>query len=236
MSSVVALGLITSSMRLVGAIASGETPTADEANDALDVLNDILEAWATENLMLYRNENDQYSLTPNKQSYTIGPIGDFNAVRPVTIEGAFVTYNGLDFPLRVLNTEQWNGIALKNFSAPIPSALYYVPTFPLGNIYLWPAPSQAIPLTLAVNMQFSQLANVSQSISLPPGYKKALRYVLAVELAPEFGVEAPPSVVVVARDMIGNIKAANRQQPVASFDNALTGNGGTGLAGFLAGF
>lgn len=230
-----ALDLISSSMRLLGVLAAAETPSAAEANDALGVLNDLLDAWALENLMLFRNENDQYNLVASQQSYTIGTGGNFNNVRPVTIEGAFVTYNGLDFPLRVLNTDQWNSIALKSLAAPLPTALYYVPTMPLGNIYIWPIPTLVLPLTLAVNMQFTALA-LATTLSYPPGYAKALRYALAVELAPEYGLQPPPAVVAIARETIGNIKAANRQQPVAKFDPALTGENGVGLAGFLSGY
>ena len=117
-----ALDLITSSMRLIGAIASGETPTADEANDALATLNDMLSSWALRNLLAYQKVNSALNLVGGIQSYTIGTGGAFNVDRPISINGAFVTSSGVDFPLRVLTTEEWNSIELKSFSAPIPNA------------------------------------------------------------------------------------------------------------------
>jgi len=46
-SPTTAIDLINSSARLAGILASGETLTSDEANDALNVLNDVLEGWST---------------------------------------------------------------------------------------------------------------------------------------------------------------------------------------------
>ncbi len=37
--------LITRSLRTLGVLHSGETPSAEEANDALDALNEMLGAW-----------------------------------------------------------------------------------------------------------------------------------------------------------------------------------------------
>ena len=39
-----------------------------------------------------------------------------------------------------------------------------------------------------------------------------------------------------AREELGDIQAANRQQPVSNFDTALTGGSSIGIAGFLGGY
>lgn len=238
MATAVALDLIKSAMRLIGVIASGETPGANESNDALGVLNDMLDAWALENLIVYRNENDTFNLVPGQQSYTIGAGGNWAVTRPVSIEQAFVTYQGVDFMMRPpLTTDEWNRIALKGQQQPVPTHIYYVGTYPLGVVNIWPVPSQALPITLSLNMQFGALASTAATIALPPGYLKLLRYSLAAELAPEFGVQASPQVLETLRDIRGNVKAANRQQPVARFDPAIAASGGgSGLPGFLGGY
>jgi hypothetical protein len=234
-SPVIALDLITSSMRLAGIIATGETPTADEASDALDVLNDMLDAWAVENLMLFRSVNSAFNLIAAQQNYTIGAGGNFNTTRPVGIDGAYVTYAGLDFPLRLLTTEQWDAIALKSMQAPLPVALYYDPAMPLGTVSIWPIPSQNLPITLSVGMQFTQPASLATTLIYPPGYAKAVRYNLAVELAAEFGMPADAVIVTIARDLLGKLKVRNRQQPVALLDPLLANSGSYGLADFLSG-
>ena len=77
--------MIDSALRLTGVKAPGETATNGEAADALEVWNDLLDALALENLMLYGNENETFNLVANQQSYTIGPSGNFNTKRPVEI-------------------------------------------------------------------------------------------------------------------------------------------------------
>ena len=51
---------------------------------------------------------------------------------------------------------------------------------------------------------------------------KAIRYCLAVEFAPEFGVEASATVVQVAADAKGDYKRANLPLLEAAYDAALT--------------
>lgn len=216
-----ALDLITSSMRLIGVLASGETPTSEEANDALEVLNDLLEEWAHEELMLYRQLPVQVSTSPGVQAYTIGTGGVWDVVRPLEISGGYATISGTDFQVEAITADQWNAIDQKTAPDQSTISLYYDPSYPLGTVYLWPVPATALQITLITHMQFSQLVSISDSIAVPPGYKKALRYALAVELAPEYGVAPSDVVVATAVSSKGKIKVTNSQPAVATFDPAL---------------
>jgi hypothetical protein len=51
--------LISASLRLIGAIAPGESPEASEASDALGTVNRMLDSWANEPLMLYWEDDVQ---------------------------------------------------------------------------------------------------------------------------------------------------------------------------------
>lgn len=221
-----ALELIESSMRLIGAIATGETPTADEANDALDALNDMLEAWSLQRLAVYRSVQLSRALIPGQATYTVGPGGQFSGDRPVRITSARVTLvPGQDEPIDVVTTDAWAAIAAKGQVDEVPRVVAFDPAFPLASVIFWPVPQQARTVTLVTDMQFSRIASVSDEISFPPGYRRALRYALAVELAPEFGVQASETVVSIAVAAVADVKRVNGPALDAQYDPALLAMG-----------
>jgi hypothetical protein len=64
--------IITRAMKDIGALAAGENPTADEAQDGLDMLNDMIAQWSNENMMVfYRTE----IIFPCVQNQTSTPLG-----------------------------------------------------------------------------------------------------------------------------------------------------------------
>lgn len=221
-SGIVVSDLIRSSMRLIGAIATGETPTADETADGLLVLNDMLENWSTETLSVWGSSNQTFNLVANQSVYTIGPTGNWVTTRPQDIDDAYMNFAGVDFPVKVISQTQYNEINLKTMKQPIVERLLYVNEFPLGVVTVWPVPTSAAPITLTMNRILSFPVLATDTLTGPPGFLKALRYCLAVEFAPEFGVEASNTVIQVAADAKGDYKRANLPLTVAGYDDALT--------------
>ena len=84
--AITALQLITNSMRLLGAVASGESPTTDEQNDALVVLNDLLDSCNNKGLVVFANSNSAFSLIGGQQSYTIGPDRKSTSLTPSALQ------------------------------------------------------------------------------------------------------------------------------------------------------
>lgn len=233
-----ALQLVTSSLRKIGAVAAGESPDADEQSDALASLNQIVESWNLKGLALYRRESAAYTLIPSQQAYSIGSGADFDGSRPITLHGAFVTRGGIDYPLSVLTQAQWNDILQKSTESQLPEAVYYEPTFPDGTLRFWPVPLEALPVTLAIDMQLAAVADINDDLSFPPGYERALLYALAVDLAPEYpAVTLSQTVIDTADEALADIKRSNNtQNQPATFDIALAGGYGSGsLSRFLAG-
>lgn len=214
--------LIRSSMRLIGAIATGETPSAEEVTDGLLVLNDMLENWSTETLSVWGSSNQTFILIANQATYSIGPAGNWNTTRPQDIDGAYCTFGGVDFPIEVISQQQYNDISIKSMKQPITERLLYVNEFPLGVVAVWPVPTQNTLITLTMSRVLAFPVAVTDVLTGPPGFLKALRYCLAVEFAPEFGIEASATVIQVAADAKGDYKRANIPLAVSSYDDALT--------------
>ncbi len=229
-----ALQLITGSMRLIEAVESGEAPTTDEQTDALAVLNQLLDSWSIQGLAVYRREFSPYVTVAAQASYVIGAGEEWDGARPTAISDAYVTINDIDYPLDILTDSQYAAEPNKTLQASMPTGIYYDPAYPDGRVYVVPVPDAALTITLVHDEAFTALASVSTSLSFPPGYERALRYALAVELAPEFGKTPSPIVMRNADEAMGLIKARNIQPAFASFDTTLTGGGGCSYADFLA--
>jgi hypothetical protein len=301
------LDIISRSLKDIGALESGETPAADAAQDAFEMLNDLLDQWSNEGMMVYYQTEIIFPVVNGQTQYTIGPGGQIGAIftgsisgdtltvtgissgaiavgqtlsgtgiaanttitafktgaggnvnetgtytvsipqtaasttingfyqRPTQINSAFVRINtnsngvpilngGLDYPVAVIGLDQYEMIGLKTLSGPWPKAIYYQPTAQLGNVFVWPNPSQG-ELHLFCDTQFSKFMTLSNEINLPPGFNMALRWCLAERLMPMYGKNNQTQIAMI-NGLAGHSKATLKRTnmkpaPVARYDDVL---------------
>src|ERR1700742_374469 len=108
----VALDLIASALRLINVIAAGEFVPEPMANDALQVLNDMIDSWNTDSLAIYTTRTDDFPFVLGKQSYTLGAGGDFNIPRPPEITGMSTIQltdpdNPVEIPIAMYTIAEW---------------------------------------------------------------------------------------------------------------------------------
>lgn len=169
-------------------------------------------------------------------TYTIP--GNFAIARPLRITNAFTRITasgsvGLDYGIEIISRDQYTALGYKGIAGPWPKKLYYDPTFPLGNLYFYPNPSNAGVLHLWTDTIITDFATITQPINLPQGYARALKKNLALELATEYGKSASALLVKQAKDSLEMIKSVNAQPAVQAFyDRALT-QGGHADAGWI---
>jgi len=223
--------LVTHSLRLIGVLSAVDTASAEDADVALTALNDLVEEWNLERLMIYESVDTTKTLTSGTQSYTIGSGGDIDIVRPVFIDGANIISNAsspaVEQPMAVLTESEWAGIGVRTVTSALPHSLYYEPSYPLGTIWLYPVPSDSTAqIKLWVPTPVAALGGLAATLSLPPGYRKALIYNLAVELYSWAGRQADPVVVGIAIRTKANIKNANVTPHYLTCDPAIVSPGG----------
>ena len=85
------LDLITRAMKDIGALAAGEVPTADEAQDGFDMMNDMLDQWSNENMMVFYKTEIIFPVVQNQIQYTIGPGGQVGSAFTGSIAGTTLT-------------------------------------------------------------------------------------------------------------------------------------------------
>jgi hypothetical protein len=224
--------LIASALRLLGVLASGEEPSGSEAGDAFDILNQMLDAWNTERLALFTIQRQVVAPPALQQAYTLGPGGDFDRPRPPRLErvGVISLTNSaqpLELPLEMVTDAGWEAIPVKNVSSSLPLKCWNDLGFPLMTLSFWPIPNAQVNFALYTWTALAQFPDLVSDQDFPPGYLKALRYNLAVDLAPEFGVaQVPQTVLMQAVESKGKIKALNQPMVDMACDTALVNQRG----------
>ena len=139
----------------------------------------------------------QLNLSQNVASTTINAYYQ----RPLSINSSFVRVNtssngqpilngGLDYPVAILNVEDYEMIGLKTLNGPWPKALYCQPTETLGNIFVWPNPAQG-EMHIFADTLFSKYTSINDTMLLPEGFEMALEWCLAERLMPQYGKASP---------------------------------------------
>lgn len=201
--------MITSAMRKIGALSQGEVPTASESSDGLASLNAMLESLALKKIFVYYDREDVFNMVGGQASYTIGTGGNFSMPRPNEITGAFVRDAGFDYPLSVITQPQYAGITVKGTLSDHPEALYYEKSYPLGRVFLYQTPLEALPLHLHSSALLQSFANLTDVLSLPAGYERMIIFNLAVDIAGDYSLPIPESVSMIAKESRADVAGQN---------------------------
>ena len=223
--------LIESSLRLLGVLQSGESAETQQMSDCLETLNQWIDAQSLSRYMALITQRNVYALVANQSTYTIGPDASYDwdtgdNPRPDEIESAGLILASIspnyEKPLALLTDDQYAAIGLKTYTNPLPTSLYYNHTMPSGTVYLWPTPTDATnTIALYTPLLTAQFADSTTSVALPPGYARMFRTNLAVELAPEYGLDPSARVLEMASASLIDVKAANVPMADLAVDRAL---------------
>jgi hypothetical protein len=222
------LDIIKRALRLLGITATNETPDAQETADALFVLNEMMDAWQTEKLMLYAMKNEIFNITGGIGDYTIGPGADWDTARPLKIETCFVrdavSGNLVDYNVELIPNDKYEEIRLKILATTYPTFARYLPgPFPNGTLSFWPVPNKSMSAGISQWGLIGAFVNLSDPIVLPQGYRQALAHGLAYYYASEFGLN-PAKFQTQMIEAKANIKRINTEVVLAGTDASLRSN------------
>ena len=180
-------------IRILDPIESGASELID---DAITVGSDLLDTWRTKKLTISGVTRNVYSLTANTQSYTIGSGGGFNQDWPTAIEKWSVipddtAANPVEHPIgRPYTWDQWQAVRVKSSTGAYPTTMYYDRRYAagLGNCLFWPIQTGgAVDVVLYTHVPAITSLVAATSYDLRPGFHRALKLNLAVELADRYG-------------------------------------------------
>jgi hypothetical protein len=208
-----AVDLITLALKDIGALGIGQSISADDTADALATLNMMLGLWQGERLSVYHLVDTAIPST-GAQSYTVGTGGNFNIQRPIAINAAYARLNAgsstpIDYPVTIIDArEDYARIALKSLQS-FPSYAYYDPAFPLGNLIFYPVPNNTFQLHIVTMEALPQFSTPATVINLPPEYMAAIRYNLALYLAPSYQIDPTRTLIGLAINAKRIVKRMN---------------------------
>ena len=215
---------INRALRLLGILAEGETPSAATSQDALVALNQMIESWSIERLSVFCTQDQTFTWTAGLITRTLGPSGDFIGLRPVLLDEA--TYyrdpgTNVSFGIKFINQQQYNGIAVKTVTSTYPQVIFVNMGFPDITMSIYPKPTRDLEWHFISVQELSQPATLATVLHFPPGYLRAFTYCLAMEFAPEFGVEPSPQVQRIAMTSKRNLKRINNPDDIMSMPYSL---------------
>ena len=214
-----AIKIIDGALRAIGVLRSGDT-----SNNDLTIQNDCLEAL---NLMVKNFQNygiEQWlrktytisNLTAYKSNYTIG-FANTNDITtntsannslsgiPERIVQAYVTPQAnVDVECMVISMSEYWQLANKEATGTPNQVAYYFQNNQ-SKLYVWPVPStNTYHLTFVYHKPYDDLDSNVDIPDFPQRWFEALKWNLAVRLAPEFGRPITPEMTYLAQSTLDN--------------------------------
>jgi hypothetical protein len=242
--------LLGGAHRLLGLVNSGNVLPEAVYQDNLIALNQMIDSWNTERLAVFCTEDQVYLWPANERVRTLGPTGDFTFLlgtqandpmstqnnneiavegspvssRPILLEDS--TYfrdpsTNVAYGLRFINQLQYNNIAVKTVTSTYPQVMFVNMTFPNITLSVYPVPTREMEFHFVSVQPLTEPASLDTELQFPPGYLRAFRYNLALELAPEFNVEPSAEVRRVAMYSKRNLKRINNPDDVMGMPYSL---------------
>jgi hypothetical protein len=202
------LDLINGAFRALGLREENLSP--DMIQDTFLDWVDMANLYARSGLFISNRIEETFVLTANTYVYTVGtyiptilnptpPYNWFNTTKPFYITSAYLSdQNSNIYRVKVNTREMYEDLYDRYQTFGIPSVLFYDAGPPnevqqLGTIYLYPNPDTNATYTLHMISEkpLVQPLSLTDTITLAPEYYRALKVLLACEIATEYGIPLP---------------------------------------------
>lgn len=195
---------------------------ASKLGECREALNTMLIEWAMMPSGIYAATRENFTLVSGTAEYTIGSGATLNTTRPVNIVKAFVRVSSTDYMLSLVSLQEYGSISIKSTSGQ-PQALYHERGHTTDTILLWPTPDSAYDLHLWSHKPLGTYTSLDDSLNLPPEYEPAIKYNLALVVAPELAVQPYPSTVAMATKSFKALRNMNMNPVPKLITNPFSG-------------
>lgn len=163
-------------------LGTDQEPTDADAQLVLRRLNRMLDSWANESLLVYALTTESFPMVAAQAAYSSSLL----ASRPVAVDSIYVTLSSIDYPVLLIDNESFDSIPYKPTTG-IPAYCYVDTTFPNMTFNFYPTPYAVFTCTVSSRKVLSGAVAMATSLSLPPGYEKAIVDSLTPDVCRSFG-------------------------------------------------
>lgn len=204
--------LVEDALYQCGALGQGDNLGNDDAQLALRRLNRMIDSWGNERMMMYAVTQETFPMVIGQVAYSSTLLA---AGRPVAVDSIFVRLDTIDYPVEIIDSASYDGIAIKTLTG-IPEFCYVDAAYPNMEFNFFAAPYAAFTCYMSTRRVLSGAVTVATSLALPPGYEKALVDNLAVDVAPSFGKRVSQEMMDAAKESRRVLKVNNFTPMLAS--------------------
>jgi hypothetical protein len=195
--------IINRALRITGAIAQGESPTAAAVTEAAQTLNEIFKEWQADGLQLWRTETVALggTIIPGATiSINVNPpAADVNYFAPLKVLRVWYRdADDNDMPINLITKDEYDRLTPK-FTQGIPNQCYYQTpgafedgNSPQGVFYFYPAMSQEFiddnDVYVTAVFPLQDFDSSTDEPDIPNYLINALVWALADQLCYEYGV------------------------------------------------
>lgn len=212
MTALTARQIVVKALREIKVIAANESGSAADLDVGFQALNDLLDSWVLSPNNIMANTIETFAAT-GLQQYSIGPAGNWvTSVPPVAVPLLVYSIGGVDYSVSQINEDQYSEIPQKNTSGQ-PQWYWFTKGGAQDYVNVWPVPASG---TFAVHSlkPMTAFIDLDSPYTAGPGYKNALAYALAVDIAPAFETEASKTTLVKAMNAKRALQSSNAVIPL----------------------
>lgn len=180
--------VIIGSLYLIGELGVGETPDAFMLSTGLEIINEILDAFAADSIYIPYLTTLNFNMVVGKDTYSVSDIvpADINADRIVDLSFANYVVQPLAsepivYPMKIINKATYNNVVrLQNLLAR-PGFIFLNKQATESFLTVYPSPDQPYPAIVQCKVMINSLTSNQDLTDLPPFYYGFLKYAIARE-------------------------------------------------------
>ena len=176
--------LVTDALKLLGLYTEDRTPPSRFINEGIDILNEIIDGFERQNVLIPYNEDFTFPCTIGKSTYSIGPDtgNDIIHSKPCYMSYVYLILNHVRFPMRrMMDSDYLERFTVDNVTGR-PVWWNYQRSDHSTTLLVYPCPSDSY--TIGIKGKFKMRSWESNDLltGLDPSYYKFLKHAIAREL------------------------------------------------------